>query len=330
MCELKFKGDNNFKLINSISKENILEISGKILDQNTGAPIEEATVKVMDNLNKTIKQVKTNSNGEFSIGGISVDYNSDNVFWGTYSVEVKKDGYRTVIILSHNGAIIIDNVYDLGIIELSATGPIDPIITPTISGIVKDADTDKPIEGVTVYLNCIFGAGGEDLAARCETAADGTFTMDIPQSENITGISSIEFQKDGYNSYRLSLDSSTNFSLGTIKLVPIDSSIDSSLYTFEIEEDQYKRIFTTTSSGDHVVALTYQISTNIPDFDASNVQWTTTSTVTDLQTDGQNAVVTTNRGFTITASYTYNGYTYTCDYKGSSLIIHALLNSVQW
>lgn len=210
------------------------------------------------------------------------------------------------------------------------THELDPIIATAISGIVKDADTDKPIEGVTVYLNCIFGAGGEDLAARCETAADGTFTMDIPQSESITGVSSIEFQKDGYNSYRLSLDSSTNFSLGTIKLVPIDSSIDSSLYTFEIEENIDKRTFTTTSSGSQAVALTYQISTDIPDFDASNVQWTTTSTVTDLQTDGQNAVVTTNTGFTITASYTYNGYTYTCDHQVSSLVIRALLGSVQW
>lgn len=207
---------------------------------------------------------------------------------------------------------------------------LEPTITPAISGTVKDADTGKPVEGVTVYLMCIFGAGGEDLAARCETAADGTFKMDIPQGEGITGVSSIEFQKDGYNSYRLSLDSSTNFSLGTINLMPIDSSINSSLYTFELEENIDKRTFTTTSLGSQVVALTYQISTDIPDFDASNVQWTTTSTVTDLQTDGQNAVVTTNTGFTITASYTYNGYTYTCDHKVSSLVIRALLNSVQW
>lgn len=76
-----------------------------------------------------------------------------------------------------------------------------------------------PLEGVTVSLNCIYGAGGEDFAARTTTAKDGTFSIEIP--EGITGLANLTFSKEGYDEHKLSLEQysiKSNVDVGTIQM----------------------------------------------------------------------------------------------------------------
>lgn len=267
----------SYKMVNAaeaVSKaytESRLTLTGKVADKISGEPISNATVTVKDQSGQTVKQTVSGEDGKFSIIGIDVDFSSNDIFWGPYSVEVEKEGYSTIIILSRGSAVIIDNVYDLGTIELNET-------TPAISGIVKDADTDMPLEGVTVYFNCIFGAGGEDIAARYETAADGTFEFTIP--DGVTALASLRFEKEGYEEYTLpltaSVDSSTN--VGTVRLTPIsinpvipseisgivkDASTQLPLEDVDVygyDENGYGPLFTAKTGSDGAFSITLEES----------------------------------------------------------------------
>jgi len=111
-------------------------------------------------------------------------------------------------------------------IDLASESPDEPIdpSSAVISGTVVSSDTNQPIADVDVYLNCIFGEGGEDLGATTKTVTDGTFKLTIPK--NATAIASIQFEKEGYNNYLLPLTADVNSShnVGIISLTP--STVD--------------------------------------------------------------------------------------------------------
>lgn len=97
----------------------------------------------------------------------------------------------------------------------------------TISGTVIDANSKAPIADVSVYLNCVFGSGGVDLATSTKTAEDGSFSLTVPT--NVTGIDSLEFSKDGYEKKKELVEVQgipESLSVGTIPLAPISSSGD--------------------------------------------------------------------------------------------------------
>lgn len=68
-----------------------------------------------------------------------------------------------------------------------------------VSGKVVDSETNQPLSGVRVYLNCIFGEGGEDVGATYTTGADGSFSLEVPN--NATDVTGVRFEKNGYNDY---------------------------------------------------------------------------------------------------------------------------------
>ena len=169
----------------------------------------------------------------FSAASIKLPY-------GNYSFKISADGYKdkavSFVVSSRNNTIDVT-------LEKELT-PTEPILGLTISGTVIDSTTEKPIEGVNVYLNCIFGEGGEDAGATAVTAADGSFKLTAP--DNATDVTGVQFEKEGYNSYLFPLISNANSSvdIGKIKLVPISTS----------NEDTF-------AGGDGTKANPYQIAT---------------------------------------------------------------------
>lgn len=89
-----------------------------------------------------------------------------------------------------------------------------------VTGTVICADSGKPLSGVKVYLNCIFGAGSEDVGATYTTGADGTFSLEVPN--NATTVTGIQFEKDGYkdSSYPLTETDVASYNIGTYQMNP--------------------------------------------------------------------------------------------------------------
>lgn len=73
---------------NIISSVNILkgEISGKVIDESTGLPVEGATVEITPTVTRDVytDSTKTDADGQFSF---------KNINKGPYTIKVKKDGY---------------------------------------------------------------------------------------------------------------------------------------------------------------------------------------------------------------------------------------------
>ena len=145
-----------------------------------------------------------------------------------------------------------------------------------ITGTAMSSDTDKPIEGATAYLNCIFGEAGADIGSATTTASDGTFKLTIP--ENATAVTGIQFEKDGYSSYLFPLvaDVNSSFDIGTVRLTPIavdpiitpaisgtvkDASTGLVLENVDIyvyDENGYGPYFTGKTSSDGTFSITLE------------------------------------------------------------------------
>ena len=162
----------------------------------------------------TLSQVSSGSEGTYSSTG-EISLND-----GLYQVSLSNmKGYSET-------TAFLNVTRDTHVISI--TVPSTGTTTETIiSGTVIDANSKAPIADVSVYLNCVFGSGGVDLATSTKTAEDGSFSLTVPT--NVTGIDSLEFSKDGYEKKKELVEVQgvpESLSVGTIPLTPISSSGD--------------------------------------------------------------------------------------------------------
>lgn len=89
-----------------------------------------------------------------------------------------------------------------------------------VTGKVVDSETNQPLSGVKVYLDCIFGEGGEDVGDTYTTGADGSFSLEVPN--NATDVTGVRFEKDGYKegSYLLTGTPVASCNIGTYQMTP--------------------------------------------------------------------------------------------------------------
>jgi surface protein len=139
----------------TVSLQAGVEISGTVVDANTGDPIEDIEVNAWDDDSGTSRWVETGSDGMFEIGGLvdGADYEIDLYDpSGTYISKVLDD----LVTAPASG------------LEISLQAGV------SISGTVVDADTGGPIEDIAV-----FAQDGDTGSSRwVETASDGTFELD--------------------------------------------------------------------------------------------------------------------------------------------------------
>ena len=182
------------------------EISGIVKDANTGLPIENTNVYVYDeNGYGHYFTAKTSSDGTFSI---TLDENA------TYNLKFVKDGYETAELLGVN----VNSSVDIGTVRLAPI-PMEPVLTPKISGIVKDIRTGLALENVDVY---VYDENGYGPLFTGYTESDGTFSITLEEN----GTYSLKFNKDGYEEYVLNDTVVTSGAtlVGTISLKP-DSAL---------------------------------------------------------------------------------------------------------
>ncbi len=189
------------------------ELSGKIIDKDSQMGISDAKVSIY--LGSELLQTKTtDSNGNFVSDGNAFEMNETNL--AKLKLVIEKEGYLslTTPVSMVSGNPDNDLKWDLGVFELT---PIK--ITPaSITGVVRrDLDLNS-LSGVSVYLNCLFGASGENIGATAITDKEGKFSIEVP--DNATALTSLRFEKEGYEGYTYPLPSNadTSVDVGVIRL----------------------------------------------------------------------------------------------------------------
>ena len=130
----------------------LLAVKGRVIDQNTGDPVDAPVIKVIDKNSKEVMPVIPKENGEFLTGVLWIFSKEEKptaeYFWDHYSVEIEKDGYNGII-LSSGQDTIANNIYDLGTIELIPYAPI-----------LKDIDIEAlpEFDSLESFL-CVFDFG---------------------------------------------------------------------------------------------------------------------------------------------------------------------------
>lgn len=168
-------------------------LTGTVYDTTllVGAPINDATVVVYNNLGAVVAFTKTNALGIYTINTLSAG--------PQYSVTVAKDGYNTSVA----------SVITLSILEITTQ---NFVLTPnantqlnTIYGIVSN-DTDEVVEGATIVL---VDPSDDSVITITESIDDGEYAIyNIP-----TGTYKIKAIKDGFFSNlsaEIPLTTSTN------------------------------------------------------------------------------------------------------------------------
>lgn len=162
----------NARLIESSYNKNC-NISGSVVDAETGSPLEASVTATSTSNSFTVKS--SPETGNFSITDIPA---------GTYQVSVYSEGYENEF---YNVELTPGlNYVFLDPIELSKTS------NATVTGYVKDQSTNNAIEGVTVNA---YDANGYGPWAASTTDSEGKFTLSFKDD----GTYKLVFEKDGYS-----------------------------------------------------------------------------------------------------------------------------------
>lgn len=137
----------------------VLELNGRLRDQDTGAPLYHATIELIDGSNNTITTT-SDASGYYSLTGLST---------GSYTITVSRFDYRTK---SMTGLMPSGTISTLDMLLQKNRG--------SIEGIVTDPVTGAPAAGVTVSLS-LAGIKTADIMAACLTSAG---PVDLPETEH--------------------------------------------------------------------------------------------------------------------------------------------------
>lgn len=182
ICEYKMLnvGDATTKIRNELGS-----VGGKTcLNDMDNTPIS-AEIEVYRNGAFYRSTSSDSETGEFNIKLPEGDYKLVFQKKG-YTVEKGFDTYD--LILNRGTIYIIKNPIKFTQIET-------PEVPPSIYGKVVDMSTQVPIKNAVVYLYCLYGKNNEDIGARVETRADGSFNITIP--DNAIDITRLQVTKEG-------------------------------------------------------------------------------------------------------------------------------------
>ncbi len=156
--------------------------TGQVVDAVTRQPLSEVSVTLQDDANIS---ALTDSAGNFTISNIPI---------GTQSIIFSYAGYASARV---SAAIISGSVADLGTVPLSSN------ITPgTIKGVVKDAATGQPLNGVSVVLQ-------SNANIKTMTDPAGSYTLSgIPPGEQ-----KITYSLSGYSDISATVNMTAGFIL---------------------------------------------------------------------------------------------------------------------
>ncbi len=156
------------------------QIEGFVLSAELGIPLEGVAVDVFGISDSTqFAQVVTNAEGRFRIA---------NLGEGTYLRSLSKDGLLPeaipVTLASDTDEVALD-------IPLRAqSGGIT--YENEVTGRILDADTDAPLEGITVVLDAI----ASPFARRTTSDADGAFRFrDLPPNSYVVSAGSVQYAR---------------------------------------------------------------------------------------------------------------------------------------
>jgi len=145
-------------------------IYGKVTDSRTGALQEGATVTLVS-LSRT-----TDSTGSYSLSGIAP---------GTYTLSADKSGYnqyKSTVRITAGGQLQAN----IALVPRSAA------VSAALNGVVRDADTEALLEGVTVTASGVTRL----------TSSDGAYSFDSLPAGSVT----ITAVKEGYYQYEVVVD----------------------------------------------------------------------------------------------------------------------------
>ncbi|MBE6598459.1 MAG: hypothetical protein E7638_03340 [Ruminococcaceae bacterium] len=166
-------------------------ITGFIRDVDTSNPVVGVSVTAVDSNNTVYGPVISQLGGEFSLpipgnGTYNLIFESEHCY--------TKDDVNVVVTMNHK---------ELGLVEMQL------IQKPAISGYVKD-NNERNIEGCLVTATNTLNGSSVSI----KTDDGGGFSLQLPES----GIYEITFDKDGYNSAKLTKPIDRKVDLGTITL----------------------------------------------------------------------------------------------------------------
>lgn len=175
-------------------------------DQTNNLPLEDVTVYVAQKDDQYSTVGATGSDGTFSI----------TLEEGIYNLKFMKDGYKELEMLN----IEVNSSISLGTIQLTIIS-VEPILTPKISGTVKDASTGLALKNVDVY---VYDENGYGPYFTAKTSSDGTFSITLEEN----GTYFLKFIKEGYEENVLNniIVTSGTALVGIILLTPKISSDD--------------------------------------------------------------------------------------------------------
>lgn len=188
---------NHLKFSPSLTKEgstppdNNVTVKGRVLDENTGQPLLDVSIKDLNSAQEVFSDV----NGEFAL---------ENLVVGELLIEVSKVQYQTVTykILSMDGS-----PFELGDINLKASTILD---TSTLFGSVVDSETGIPISGAKVSidafgLSAITGAQGQYELSNIPTLS---FELSVSGVGYVSQSSDVTLPKHQRNQINMQLTSS--------------------------------------------------------------------------------------------------------------------------
>lgn len=210
----------SYKMVNAKNAVEYVarQISGRVVSDGTGISLAGVTVYLNCIFGEAGADIgattTTASDGTFKL---TIPENATAVT----GIQFEKDGYSSYLFpLVAN----VNSSFDIGTVRLTPIA-VDPIITPAISGTVRDADTGLALNNVEVYG---YDADGYGPLFTGHTGSDGAFSIALEES----GTYSMKFNKEGYEEYILSdiVVTSGTALVGTISLTATQLPDDGIIY----------------------------------------------------------------------------------------------------
>lgn len=210
----------SYKMVNAKNAVEYVarQISGRVVSDDTGISLAGVTVYLNCIFGEAGADIgattTTASDGTFKL---TIPENATAVT----GIQFEKDGYSSYLFpLVAN----VNSSFDIGTVRLTPIA-VDPIITPAISGTVRDADTGLALNNVEVYG---YDADGYGPLFTGHTGSDGAFSIALEES----GTYSMKFNKEGYEEYILSdiVVTSGTALVGTISLTATQLPDDGIIY----------------------------------------------------------------------------------------------------
>ena len=147
------------------------DVQGKVIDQSTAAPIEDATVQLVE----SSASMATKADGSFAFAGVVP---------GNYALRVSKLGYQTEDV---NIQVSVGQVLNLGTIQL-----VPARLTASVSGVIKN-NSGQLLQNVTVSVGTASTLTGATGAYQLDDLPPGAATITATLANYQTATTNVTF-----------------------------------------------------------------------------------------------------------------------------------------